>query len=74
LSLEKKLGVKVISLYGTRETGGIARDGEVYVGVVCRVRRADGLTDNGTGEVRRKFSLSVFLRRKAAFGFELSCD
>lgn len=33
-NLEKKLGVKVISLYGTRETGGIARDGEVSIFLV----------------------------------------
>lgn len=54
ISLEKKLEVPVISLYGSRETGGIARNGDVYHGVVCRVRTKNCLSANGVGEVQNQ--------------------
>jgi long-subunit acyl-CoA synthetase (AMP-forming) len=52
-------GVSVISLYGTRETGGIARDGNVYRGVHVLVRKNVGekseedfeFSETGSGEV-----------------------
>ena len=51
--LEKRLRVKVVNLYGCRETGGIARDGVCYPGIELRVRNHDGeiLPDGGEGEL-----------------------
>jgi hypothetical protein len=49
--LEKKLGVKVVNLYGCREAGGIARDGKVYSGITVLVQEGEPFKQNGVGTV-----------------------
>jgi hypothetical protein len=61
VSLIKKLGVQIVNLYGSRETGGIARDGDVYVGVRCLVAKDKQLAKNGKGEVVCLFVCLLFV-------------